>query len=374
MLNIYIFLLSSLFLLPQTLLSENNMKCAPGKCGMGKETMTKNIKIPQSKPTIKKLQRDQKKPTIQQLFNVTTVQVKNISMEKKQVNYGYIAAQEKHKIDVTTRYSGYVEHLFADTRYQKVNKGDILAKVYSAEVYRAKQDYLNSIKYNETRSAPEMLQSAKANLLLLGISPKEIRDIEKQRKVDAFTAVYAPISGWIFEKNINQGSSFDSRNKLFGIINLDDVWVEVKLFQDQIKDLHTLQYFSVKIKGQNTSYEATKDILYPMIDPKEATATLRLNLHNPQEIFKPGMYVKIDASTRNQNRLVIPRTATIRKNGTWYAFLATEFKGEYEPVEIDVTPLDRNHYEVIKGLHIEDTLVNNALFMMDSDAQINSLY
>ena len=72
-----------------------------------------------------------------------------------------------------------------------------------------------------------------------------------------------------------------------------------------------------------------------MIDPKEATATLRLSLHNPQEKLKPGMYVKVHATTESKNRLVIPRTAVIRKNGTWYAFLATEFNGEYEPVKIE---------------------------------------
>lgn len=365
MLHLYIYLLTSLLLLPQTLLGESSMKCAAGKCGMGQEKIIK---------TVQKVQREKEKPTIEQLFNVKTVTVKNISVQKKQENYGYITAQDSHKIDITTRYSGYVEELFADTRYQKVKKGDLLAKVYSAEVFRAKQDYLNSIKYNQTHAAPEMLKSAKANLLLLGIDPIEIRSIENQGKVDELTAIYAPISGWIFEKNINQGSAFNSRKKLFGMINLEDVWVEVKLFQNQIKHLDTLKSFSIKIKGNDTVFQATKDILYPMVDPKEATATLRLNLHNPQEIFKPGMYVKIDASSQDKNRLVIPRTAAIRKNGTWYAFLATEFKGEYEPVEIDVTPLDSNNYEVIKGLHVNDIVVNNALFMMDSDAQINSVY
>ena len=86
------------------------------------------------------------------------------------------------------------------------------------------------------------------------------------------------------------------------------------------------------------------------------------------------MYAKVYASADAKSRLVIPRTAAIRKNGTWYAFLATEFKGEYEPIVIEIKPLDSKHYEIIKGLKEGDTLVNNALFMMDSDAQINGVY
>ena len=277
-------------------------------------------------------------------------------------------------VDVTTWYSGFVEELYADTLYKKVNKGDALAKVYSPEVYKAKQDYINSINYNMKTSMPEMLKSSKIKLRLLGVSQKEINAIASKRYADAFTTVYAPISGWIFEKNINEGSSFNSKKRLFQIVNLDKVWVEVMLFQDELKNVDTLTKIKVKVKGLEKTFDATKSLLYPMLDPKEATATLRLMVENNSELLKPGMYAKVYSSATSKTRLVIPRTAAIRKSGTWYAFLATEFKGEYEPIEISVKPLDTKHFEVVNGLKIGDTLVENALFMMDSDAQINSVY
>jgi len=370
--KITMLLLFYLFLFPQTLFSETAMKCEAGKCGSSKQNMSKEIDS--AKVDDPKAQDKGSKQTIKQLFNVKTVQVKKISSAKKQINYGYIVAQDTLKIDVTARYSGYVDVLFADTLYKKVKKGDVLAKVYSAEVYRAKQDYLNSINYNETRSAPAMLQSAKMNLILLGVSLDEITRIHSQRKANEFTTIYAPLSGWIFEKNINQGSAFNSNKKLFQIINLDKVWAEIKLFQNELKNLDILKNFNVMQKSTNKVYEAKKSLLYPMLDPKEATATLRLIVDNEDGILKPGMYVKMYASSADKSRLIIPRTAAIRKNGIWYAFLSTEFKGEYEPVKIELQPLDNKNFEVLKGLSSSDTVVNNALFMMDSDAQINGIY
>ena len=130
----------------------------------------------------------------------------------------------------------------------------------------------------------------------------------------------------------------------------------------------------MKIKGIPTVFKARKTLLYPMLDPKEATATLRLTVNNDNDILKPGMYAKIHASATKQSRLVIPRTAALRKDGKWYAFLATDFKGEYEPVEIELEPLDNVYFIVKKGLSHGEDIVNNALFMMDSDAQINSIY
>ncbi|WP_309497058.1 efflux RND transporter periplasmic adaptor subunit [Sulfurovum sp.] len=354
-----------ILIVPFILYSETTMKCEAGKCASDNAPMTKNIP---SKPV-----RSQK-PTIEQLFNVKTVQVKEMITSPKQINFGYIVAQDSRKVDVFAWYSGFVDTLYADSMYKKVVQGELLAKVYSPEVYQAKQDYLNSINYNADHTAPGMLQSAMTKLSLLGVSKKEIENIKKERNVDEFTMIYAPISGWIFEKNINQGSSFSSKKKLFQIIDLDKVWAEVKLFQNELTKLDTLRNFKVMPKSTNKVYEAEKSLLYPMLDPREATATLRLILDNEDGMLKPGMYVKVHSSSADKRRLVIPRTAAIRKNGIWYAFLATEFKGEYEPIAIDIKPLDNKHFEVIKGLKTSDILVNNALFMMDSDAQINGIY
>lgn len=364
----------TLFLLPLLLFSEPAMKCEAGKCATDKSNMTKEIpKLESTMPTAEKTMR-QTRPTIEQLFNVKIVKVKEMTTAQTQVNYGYIVAKDSNKVDVTAWYSGFVKELYTDTMYTEVKKDDALVKVYSPEVYKAKQDYLNSINYNATRSAPGMLESAKTKLMLLGVSQKEINEIKNKRMTDEFTTIYAPISGWIFKKNINQGSAFTTNKKLFQIVNLKEVWMEVKLFQDEVAKLDNLQNFKVKVKGLEHAYKAEKSLLYPMLNAKEATATLRLILDNKEELLKPGMYAKVHASAQEQSRLVIPRTAVMRKSGIWYAFLATEFKGEYEPIVVEIKPLDNKHFEVIKGLHKGDILVNNALFMMDSDAQINSVY
>jgi len=350
-------------LLVTTLFANAQMKCAAGKCSGSKDDSMK-----------KTTSRPNKKPTIEQLFNVTTIMVKEINTAKKQINYGYIVAKDSNIVEVTAWFAGYVEVLHVNTLYQKVKKGQALASVYSPEVYKAKQDYLNAIHFNTKRPSANMVQSAKRKLILLGVSQTEILQIRDKGKVSRLTTIYAPTSGWVFEKNITQGSFLNEKKSLYTIIDLSKVWLEAKLFQNELAVLHTLSDFKVTIKGIEKIFNAKKELLYPMIDPKEATATLRLSIDNEDERLKPGMYAKLHASTQSSAKLVIPRTAAIRKSGIWYVFLATEFKGEYEPLAVELKPLDSKHYEVTKGLNVGDTLVNNALFMMDSDAQINSVY
>ncbi len=350
------------------------MKCEAGKCSTGKEMSVKVPAKDESVTTTAEKQKREHKLTIEQLFNVRTVTVKKTVSSHKQTNYGYIVEDESLKTDVTAWYSGFVEKLYIDRLYTIVHKGDALVKVYSPEVYKAKQDYLNSIKFNFKYPSSAMLKSAKIKLELLGVSRKEIEHIRQTNKVKRFTTIFAPASGWIFEKDINQGSAFKTGKKLFEIVSLKKLWVEVKLYQNELEKIQTLDDFSVKVKGINKIYKAKKSLLYPMLDPKEATATLRLTIDNSDKLLKPGMYVKVSASTDDNAHLVIPRTAAIRKNGNWYAFLSTEFKGEYEPVKIKLKPLDNSYFELLSGLNEGDTVVNNALFMMDSDAQINGIY
>ncbi len=360
------------------------MKCEAGKCSTGKsvvkkeapkkEVVEKVINKKEHAKDIKKRDTTQSKLTIEQLFNVKTIRVKRLTAAKEQVNYGYIVAQDSRTVDVPAWFSGYVEKLFADTLYKRVKKGEALATVYSPEVYKAKQDYLNSINFDAKRPSPAMVKSSRIKLELLDVSSQEINRIRQTHKVEKYTTIYAPVSGWIFEKNINQGSAFNNKKKLFQIVNLEKVWIEVKLYQNELEKLNSFKNFTVKTKGINQTFKAKKSLLYPMLNPKEATATLRLELDNSKGLLKPGMYAKVYASADSASHLVIPRTATMRKNGTWYAFLATEFKGEYEPVKIEVKPLDNSYFKLISGLNEGDNIVNNALFMMDSDAQINGIY
>ena len=312
--------------------------------------------------------------SVEQLFSVQTVQVKIQNSTKKQVNHGYIVANESNIFDVTTRYSGFVEELYVTKTYDKVKKGDPLVKVYSPTVYKAKIDYLNSLKYKSKIGSNSMISSAKKKLKLLNVAIKEIDDIEKYNGANEFTTIYAKNDGWIFKKNINTGSSFKSGEKLFEIVNTDTLWANIELYQNQLKEFNKFVNFTIKSEATDEIYIATNPLIYPNIDPKVATATLRVNIDNKLQHLKPGMYVKLYSKQKSTDTLVIPKTAAILKNGTWYAFLATEFRGIYEPIKIDVTPIDNSYYKVISGLTTDDKVVNNALFMMDSDAQINALY
>jgi len=241
-------------------------------------------------------------------------------------------------------------------------------------VFKAKDEYLNTFKYTKKRPNKGMLASAKLKLQLLGISDSEINEVIKTKKASANTTIYSPIDGYIFIKNIEKGSAFNAKDKLFQIVNLDTVWIEAKLFEEERARLSLTKNYELSFKGLEKVYKTDKKLLYPELDPKIATLTLRLHVENLEHKLFPGMYATVVSLKDEKEQLVLPTTAVIRKNRTFYVFMVGEFEGEYEPLEVDVKVINANKYAIISGLAEGDEVVNNALFMMDSDAQINGLY
>jgi len=307
-----------------------------------------------------------KENTVEQLFNVQIVKVKQNAHAKTLKSYGFVKVDDSLVYDVAPRFSGFVETLYANKLYKKVKKGEALAKVYSPEVFKAKDEYRNSVKYSKSKS---MINSAKTKLKLLNIPHAEINT-----KRSTFTTLISPASGYIFKKSLNNNSAFNAKNVVFEVVNLDSVWVEVKIHQDKLGLISKIDVFELTTPAYAKTFKAINKGIYPILDEKEESFILRLEVKNPHAELKPGMYMSVNMSQTKKSYLTLPTTAVIRKNGVFYAFVVGEYEGEYEPLEIEVEVLNPDTYIIKSGLNVGDEVVNNALFMMDSDAQVNGLY
>jgi membrane fusion protein, copper/silver efflux system len=315
-----------------------------------------------------------KTPSVTQLFNVQTVKVKEINASQTLSSYGYIRIDQSHVYIVAPRFGGYVQQLYAQKIYQKVTKGELLATVYSPKVLQAKENYQNILRYAATLHNPTLVRSAKTNLRLLGVAQKRIAAITKDSPLCAYTNIYAPQSGYLFIKNISNGSAFRAGEQLFKIVGLQKVWVEVAIAQDMLGKLPAIQHFSFTTPAYDKRFSAIKKELYPTLAKNSAKFTLRLEAKNPQSTLLPGMYVNVHMQATDKTYLTLPSTAVILKNGKYYVFLKGDFAGEWDPKQVKVKRLNSQTYIIRSGVHRGEEVVNNALFLMDSNAQINGLY
>ena len=71
--------------------------------------------------------------------------------------------------------------------------------------------------------------------------------------------------------------------------------------------------------------------------------------------------------------IVLPKSAVITKANKHYVFKPLP-NNQFEPLEIVAKRLNSNQFQIVSGLLRGDKVINNALFMLDSDAVTNGLY
>ena len=129
-------------------------------------------------------------PEKTRLLGLKTVAVKRTALSTSIRTVGRVAYDERRVHHVHTRYEAYVEHVTADFTGKFVHQGEVLAHVYSPEVFATQQEYLLALKASRSlgasanagvaASGKELLDAARQRLLLWQISPEDIAAIEKE--------------------------------------------------------------------------------------------------------------------------------------------------------------------------------------------------
>ena len=100
---------------------------------------------------------------------------------------------------------------------------------------------------------------------------------------------------------------------------------------------------------------------------------MRFILENEDLKLVPSMFGKVDINVKKDVMLTLPKTAVLKKADKFYVFKPLE-NGEFEPVKIEAKRISSNKYEILSELNENDEVINNALFLLDSDAVTNALY
>lgn len=308
--------------------------------------------------------------SVEQLFNVKTIKVKKVSNAHKKEFYGYTKVNESKVKDVTLRYDAFITELFTNQSFLKIKKGDVVAKVYSPEVYTAQQELLNALRIKNKG----IIKSLKEKLLLLGVRQKTIDTVIRTKKTYENIYVDAKVSGTVTQKLVNEGAFVKKGMKLFEVTDYSSLWLIVSVYEKDLAFIKRAKGAEISFDLNSKKYQGKIDYIYPRIDTKSKTVNVRIVMDNKSGDVYENAFAKVRFLQEKREYLSLPASAVITKGKQHIIFAAGEYEGEYEPKVIEAKRLGDGTFEILSGLKENDTVVNNALFMLDSDAQINGLY
>ena len=303
-----------------------------------------------------------------QVFNKKTTKVMKEEIFINKSFYGITKIDESSLTDVVNRFDGYITKLNANKKYMTIKKGEPLYSIYSQEILSIQNELQVAKNFNQN-----IYQSTLGRLDNLDISKTEQQKIKDGKISSNGLAVTSPMNAILMEKNINQSSAVTKGTTLLQLASLDKIWFVASVYQSDLEFVKKDGEALINIDGINQKIKSKVDFIYPIFDEKTKTVDVRFVLENEDLNLVPSMFGKVDINVKKDFMLTLPKTAVLKKADKFYVFKPMQ-NGEFEPIKIEAKRISSNKYEILGGLNENDEVINNALFLLDSDAVTNALY
>jgi len=286
---------------------------------------------------------------------------------------GKIVENEEANAVQTAHFSGRIEKLYISSVGEKINKGQLLAHIYSPELFAAQQELITATSLKETQ--PSLYNAVRNKLKLWKLSENQINSIEDSKKPISNFPIYANVSGVVSMKMVEEGNHVMEGAPLLKISNLNSVWAEFDVYENQISLFKKGQKITITTNAYtNKQFYAKVSFIDPVLNSKTRTVTLRAVLNNLKNEFKPGMFIegKINGiESKNKETLIIPATAILWTGERSVVYIkANSNKPIFEMREITLGNKIGEDYEVLSGLNNGDEIVTNGTFTVDAAAQL----
>jgi len=305
---------------------------------------------------------------VNQLFNKSITKVKQVNSGTIKNYYGNIKIDEANTIDIVTRYDGFITKLNANKTFMTVKKGATLFSVYSDKVLSIQNELKITKKINK-----KLYQSSLDKLVALDIDPIELERIQHLNRSLREINVHSPINAIVMKKNVNNKSAIKKGKTILELANIEELWFIAQVYQKDISSIKLGMQAKIYIEGINAPIKSQVDFIYPIVSKDTKTIQVRFIIENKDLKVYPNMFAEVKIQTTKRTMLTLPKTAVLNKGSKFYVFKPLSDR-EFEPVVVEAKRISSNTYEILDGLNANDEVINNALFLLDSDAVTNALY
>jgi multidrug efflux pump subunit AcrA (membrane-fusion protein) len=134
--------------------------------------------------------------------------------------------------------------------------------------------------------------AARQRLLLLGLSPERVTALRGADEIVSEVVVPAPGAGTVVARAVNPGQVVSAGQELFVVADLSTVWVIGDLYEKDFASARTGGEASVSVPGV-LPIRGRVAYIDPWVDPAARTAEVRVEVANPAEALRLGMFVSV---------------------------------------------------------------------------------
>jgi Cu(I)/Ag(I) efflux system membrane fusion protein len=335
---------------------------------------------------------DEAEPTPANQIRISTEKVQKLgvrteaagmkALDKSVSAAGRIELDEQRVYIIAPKFEGYVERLHVGATGQAVAKGQPLFEVYSPELVSAQREYaiaaqgVQSLKGAQSEAQDGMKQLTESSLTRLrnwDISEQQVKALAKSGEARRTMTFRSPVSGIVTEKKALQGMRFMPGEALYQIADLSSVWVLADVFEQDIALVKVGARAKVTINAYpDQAFEGPVTYVYPTLKSETRTVQVRIELPNPRQLLKPGMFANVElAVAPRKNTVTVPVSAVI-DSGTRRIVLVQAQEGRFEPREVKLGARSNDYVEVLAGVNDGELVVVAANFLIDAESNLKA--
>ncbi len=254
---------------------------------------------------------------------------------------------------------------------------DLIAAETSYKTAKADYDFQSNISLNrEVQEARAAVETARVDVAhirdemsALGAPvPEDERD--NHRNDTSLVAVRAPAPGIITERVVNAGAGVEAGKPLFTISNLANVWVVANVPESQIGLLRVGTPAEVRSAALGGGAMAGSiSYIDPQLNEETRTARVRIEVVNPGERLKAGMFVEVGfqagTGAGTGEELMVKAEAIQRIGERTIVFIPKEDEpGAFEVREVEAGSETDGYRKVLGGLSLGERVVTKGSFTL----------
>ena len=203
--------------------------------------------------------------------------------------------------------------------------------------------------------AKTTLDTATEHLHLLGSDPDDPQGI-----VD----IHAPVSGVITDQEVAIGAAVQaySAPNPFTISDLSTVWIVCDVYENDMANVRLGEPAEIKLNAYpDKVLKGTISNIGSILDPNIRTAKVRIEVANPGEMMRPGMFATATLFGKGkQNYAAVPASAIVHLHDRDWVYIPAQ--GKFKRVEVvGGEQLPNNMQEILSGLQPGQQIVTNAI-------------
>ena len=283
---------------------------------------------------------------------------------------------------------------------QSVRKGQTIAVVFSNDLADAQTKYLaafaeldehhkhhsrteklveiGAASREELEMAASKLKAAESDvanqrqrLLLLGLSSQRVSALRSTSQVSSEVSLPSPTSGTVTSRTVNSGEVIEANKEILRVTDLSSVWVVGQVYEKDLGKVHVGSGASITTDAYpGRVFRGQVSYVDPKVDPQTRTAQARIELANPGQQLKIGMYVNVAFAAlvaAGSTVPVVPNAAVQNIGNRQVVFVAKSDPNVFAMRLVRVGPDSNGYSPVLENLSIGDRIVTEGSFMLRAE-------